>query len=207
MAIFQQRQYLHRSQFGEFRPDRLKPVDLLVSAAAGFFASLPMGLLMIGLNRTLLKNRVLVIDEDVDSVVDPEALSEAEPPKQITSVMATRVGVERAIHPGREWETATWLSHLGYGAATASVYPFFDRLLNAGTEKAGGVRFPAALRGMVFALLVWAGSYMGWLPAANILPPASQQPARRNTVMIVSHLLWGSLIGFLVNAAGDKFNR
>lgn len=45
---------------------------------------------------------------------------------------------------------------------------------------------------------VYTPSYMGWLPAFNILPPATEMPTRRSLVMIVSHLVWGGLIGGLV---------
>lgn len=140
---------------------------LVAGSLAGLVASIPMGLFMIGLNRALSAH--------------------AEPPKQITARVARRLGLRKAVHPGRTWEPITWAAHLGYGAASASLFPLVTRSLP----------IPGFLRGMLFALGIWAASYMGWLPAAHILPPANKQPARRNTVMILSHLLWGSLIGLL----------
>lgn len=140
---------------------------LTASALAGLVASIPMGLIMIGLNRVLS--------------------TRAEPPKLITKRLANRFGLGKTVRRGKRWDMTTWAAHLGYGAAAASLYPLLTRVLP----------IPSILRGMVYAMGVWAASYMGWLPAANILPPANRQPARRNVVMILSHLLWGSLIGLL----------
>lgn len=147
---------------------------ILAGALAGMVGAIPMGLFMIGFNRVLSPRR--------------------EPPKQITARVMHRLGLGKTIRRGRAWEPTTWAAHLGYGAAAASLYPLITR----------PIKIPLALRGMLFALGIWAASYMGWLPAANILPPANKQPARRNVVMILSHLLWGSLIGILTNAFERK---
>lgn len=147
---------------------------IIAGALAGAVAAIPMGLMMIGLNRAVSLR--------------------AEPPKQITGRLMRRLGIGRAVRMGRTWEPTTWAAHLGYGAATASVYPLITRPL----------AIPRVLWGMLFALGVWAASYMGLLPAANILPPAHKQPARRNAVMILSHMLWGSLIGILTNTFERK---
>lgn len=148
--------------------------QIAAGALAGMIGAVPMGLIMIGLNR----------------VLSPRS----EPPKLITRRMMRRIGLGRSVRRGRTWDPTTWAAHLGYGAATASLYPVITRPLS----------IPRILRGMVFALGVWAMSYLGWLPAAHILPPANKQPARRNIVMILSHLAWGSLIGILTNAFERK---
>ena len=33
---------------------------------------------------------------------------------------------------------------------------------------------------------------MGWIPALNLLEPATEHPARRNALMIAVHLVWGT---------------
>lgn len=147
---------------------RQQAINALAGSLAGLAASIPMGMLMIGLNRYL-----------------PGRDRSALPPKQITARLAKRVKAQEVVPPGKRWGLATWLAHLGYGAATASVFETVTRPLP----------IPAFLRGMLFAMGVWAGSYLGWLPALNVLPPATQQTGRRNMIMILSHLLWGSLIG------------
>jgi uncharacterized membrane protein YagU involved in acid resistance len=59
---------------------------------------------------------------------------------------------------------------------------------------------PAWLSGLLYGLGVWFVSYMGWLPAFRILPPATKQPRERTFVMIVAHAIWGIATGLLVNA-------
>jgi hypothetical protein len=39
---------------------------------------------------------------------------------------------------------------------------------------------------------IWFGSYLGWIPAARILTPATEHPARRSLLMIGVHLVWGA---------------
>lgn len=149
---------------------------LLAGALSGLIASVPMGLAMMGLNRLLPgRNRP-----------NEHAL----PPKQITRKAANQAGAEELMRPGSRWEPTTWVAHLGYGAATASLYPLVARKLP----------LPAVVTGIFYALGIWAGSYLGWLPVTGILPPAMEQSRRRNTVMITSHMLWGALTGLLARA-------
>lgn len=123
------------------------------AAMIGLATSVPMALVMSGLDRLLPK---------------PKSAWWSLPPKRITARFARRSGMNRMITPGAKWGAPTWLAHLGYGAATASLYPLFSRLLP----------FPSVLRGMVFAMTVWAGSYLGWLPAVkSCRPPAASRLA------------------------------
>ena len=39
---------------------------------------------------------------------------------------------------------------------------------------------------------MWLASYMGWIPAARILKPASGHPPRRNALMLAAHVVWGA---------------
>lgn len=45
--------------------------------------------------------------------------------------------------------------------------------------------------GAVAGGAVWLTSYMGWIPAAGILEPATQHPLRRNAIMLGAHFAWG----------------
>lgn len=182
-----------RKTFAVQQPGWVRPA---AGAAAGLIASVPMAAVMMGLNRALPgRGR---------SAAEPYRPL---PPKEITLEVAERAGMEEVVRPGRHWGAATWLGHLGYGAATASVYPMLAGRLDA----------PNVIRGMLFAMLVWAGSYLGWLPALGVLPPATHQTRRRNAVMILSHLSWGSLTALLSDylekrltgnrSTGNGFNR
>ena len=78
----------------------------------------------------------------------------------------------------------TMILHFGYGSVIGALYIPFARL-------APGLR---PLNGMVFGLLVWAGSYLGWLPMTGLISPATRHPADRNRLMIAAHLAWGQVI-------------
>jgi len=82
--------------------------------------------------------------------------------------------------------TTTWIGHLAYGAAAGALYTFLPR------------RGHPAVRGAAWGLMVWSGSYLGWVPAAGLLTPATKHPADRNVLMITSNLLWGALTGVFV---------
>ena len=57
--------------------------------------------------------------------------------------------------------------------------------------------------GITFGLGLWTISYLGWLPAAGILRPATQHPPRRTALMVTAHVVWGSVLGLLV----DRFQE
>jgi uncharacterized membrane protein YagU involved in acid resistance len=46
----------------------------------------------------------------------------------------------------------------------------------------------------LYGVLVWGVSYLGWIPGARILKPATQHRARRNVLMIACHLVWGATL-------------
>jgi len=82
----------------------------------------------------------------------------------------------------------TYLMHFGFGTMFGAVFALVPRR----------VPLPAPVRGVLFALGVWAASYLGWLPAAQILPPASKHPAERNALMIIAHVVWGAGMALLL---------
>jgi hypothetical protein len=82
-----------------------------------------------------------------------------------------------------------WLLHFGYGGATGAIYAPLARRLP----------LPPGLRGVAFGLAVWGVSYMGWLPAANILPRADDHPTRRNLMMISAHIVWGAVLDLVLS--------
>jgi uncharacterized membrane protein YagU involved in acid resistance len=109
------------------------------------------------------------------------------PPRLITEEMTELAGVNEELDEP-EMKGLTTLSHFAYGAACGAVYgPLTSRLPGAGV-----------IGGVAFGLAVWTGSYLGWLPAAGILTPATEHPARRNALMIAAHVVWGAAAGMLV---------
>jgi putative membrane protein len=116
------------------------------------------------------------------------------PPKQITMSIGRKMGhYKQHFEPLQS--SLSWLSHFGYGAAAGTVYAFVTRPFK---------KIPGIVKGMIFGLLVWAAGYLGWLPAFGIMRPAHKQPLRRTALMIAAHLIWGGVLGLLVEKLEKK---
>ena len=139
----------------------------LTGAISGFIATAPMSLSML-LGWMLLPRR------------EKYHL----PPRLITEEITERVGVEERISEG-ELVGLTAASHFGYGAVFGALYALFEQK----------VPLHASIKGMLAGIALWAGSYLGWLPAMGILTPATRHPWRRNLLMIVAHVIWGLTLG------------
>lgn len=98
------------------------------------------------------------------------------PPREIIEGALPEAGEDGLGEHGRRH--ATLAAHFGYGAATGALYAL------AGP---GG----RILQGAAYGVLVWTVSYFGIMPGLRILRPAHDHPLRRNSLMIVAHLLWG----------------
>lgn len=91
----------------------------------------------------------------------------------------------------------TGLTHFGFGAAAGALYALHE-------EKVSG---PPVVKGMVFGTLIWLTWYLGLWPLFRVLKPATQHPARRNALMIVSHLIWGAALDALVRRGNGNVRR
>jgi hypothetical protein len=117
------------------------------------------------------------------------------PPRQVTEGLAEKAGVREHMDE-EERVAATWVSHFAYGATCGALYGALSGERLDGHPLAAGAGFGVA---------VWAGSYLGWLPAAGIISPATEHPARRNALMIAAHLVWGATAAAaLAGLAGEK---
>ena len=142
---------------------------LVAGAVAGFVATGPMTLAMERMHRWL-----------------PWRERYPLPPSEITSRLTGMLGQRH--HVNRQEHAALSLAnHFGYGAATGAIYGV----------AAAWLPLPPAVKGPLYGLGVWLVSYLGLLPALNILRPATDHPARRNLLMIVSHVIWGVVLGLL----------
>ena len=148
---------------------------LLLGAIGGVVATGPMTVAMIMLHRRL-----------------PPAERYPLPPRDITVKLAKTAGLEGNLSAPARTAT-TLLSHFGYGAAAGAVY---SSALNA--------RAAPLPKGLLFGLVLWAASYLGWLPAAGILRPATEHPTRRNALMIGAHLVWGATLGAFVSLLTEE---
>lgn len=149
----------------------MKASRLLAGALAGAFAAWPMAILTEMIRRRL----------------PPGERSEL-PPITVAHSIMNRTGLGEKLLPlGKD--AVTLASHYGYGAFGGALYAM------AGPRRA---RLPF-LRGALFGLLVWAVSYLGWLPAAKILPTAAKWPRGRNVMMVAGHVVWGSIVALLLD--------
>jgi uncharacterized membrane protein YagU involved in acid resistance len=139
---------------------------------AGLFATIPMTLSMLLLQRVL-----------------PQQQRYALPPERITNELARRVGVKKHLDK-RQRLGAALVSHFGYGAIMGALYTLFARR----------IPLPSLLKGAVFGLVVWAGSYLGLLPALRLSQSAPREPSERNLMMIAVHLIWGAVTGVVAES-------
>jgi putative membrane protein len=103
------------------------------------------------------------------------------PPHYITLEISDRVGAEELVESEPEASLATAAGHIGYGAANGALY----------AALASSLPSPVVLRGLVFGLLLWAGSYLGWLPASRAAGLSSW--SRRTLSMGSAQLCWLSV--------------
>jgi putative membrane protein len=153
--------------------------NLLAGAAAGFTATVPMTAAMIGLHQTIL----------------PARHRYPLPPRRITMNVARTFGVKHQLDE-TERKALTLAAHFGYGSAMGGLFALIAPRL----DRAGGTRIPRVASGVGWGLIVWAGSYLGVLPALGLHEPATRHPARRNVLMILAHVVWGATLGLLTAA-------
>lgn len=140
---------------------------LLVGAVAGLGATVPMTAAMEIMHRNL-----------------PEEEQYPLPPRIITMKGADAVNLKDKMDE-EERTTLTLVSHFAYGATAGALYAPLARK----------VPLPPPLAGACYGLAVWAGSYLGLLPALGVLRPATKHPVRRTALMIAAHLVWGAVLG------------
>ena len=149
---------------------------MLKGALAGFLATAPMTLAMDAMHRQLPAHERYPL-----------------PPSDITAELTEEAGVRQHLDPP-EHIALTMLAHFGYGAAAGALYGPISR--HTGLS-------PVA-SGVVFGLGVWTVSYLGLLPALGILRSATEHPARRNELMIASHVVWGAATGLLTSSLSEQ---
>ncbi|MBA3868933.1 MAG: DUF1440 domain-containing protein [Anaerolineae bacterium] len=111
------------------------------------------------------------------------------PPEEIATIAEVKV-LGRTLN-SEQHMAWTVFSHFGYGMTLAGIYSWIAERLP----------FTPIVSGVLYGLLVWAGSYMGWLPAFHVLRPATEFPPARRRLMIIAHIVWGAVLG-ISNSAG-----
>ena len=134
---------------------------LVAGTLAGLVATAPMTATMLLLRR-----------------LAPETRHAPLPPEAVTEEAAERVDLRDDLGESGV-DSVAWIGHFAYGAA-------------AGTLYAPLARSPRPVpTGIAVGLALWAVGYLGWVPAFGLMPPATEQPAARNALMIAAHAVWG----------------
>jgi uncharacterized membrane protein YagU involved in acid resistance len=146
-------------------------VRAAAGAAAGFTATAPMTAVMAAAREAL-----------------PEPEQYSLPPRIVTERAAQTAGVAHRMDEP-EKKAATTVAHFGFGTGAGAVYGAVAPLLP----------FHPVVNGVAFGLGVWASSYLGWLPAAGLHPPAARESAERNAMNVGAHVVWGAVLGLLTD--------
>jgi hypothetical protein len=105
------------------------------------------------------------------------------PPRKIARNLDKALGVDDEL-PEPVFE-ANWIAqHFAYGTAAGIVYALIRKRLRIAEPVPSGPLFG----GVLCAL-----GYAGWLPAVGLYPPPHAQPKRRIGMLILSHIVYGTV--------------
>jgi len=149
----------------------------LAGAIAGTAATIPMTVLMVYMHRRI-----------------PASERKTLPPKQITKEVVSGLGAQDMVDEKTELETMSAASHLAYGAASGAAYALIAPLVD----------LPPAMKGTLFGLAVWTGSYLGWLPMAGVRQSATKRPMSESAMMIAAHIVFGMFLGRWMASLSDE---
>ncbi len=150
------------------------PIAALAAIGAGVIATLPMSAVMLA--------------------ADAVGRMGTQPPRRIVDEAA-----EHTPGPGPSDEArdaAATVLHLGFGGLVAvAVLPFLAlaRRVAVARDTRG------VLAGAAFGLAVYVLNYAGLAPALGVLPPPTRDRPGRQVTMAVAHLVYGLIVGALVN--------
>lgn len=147
---------------------------LFLGATSGLIGTIPMTIFMLTMHRFL-----------------PKWQQYALPPEEITDELADRADLKKHMDKKQRLGAAL-VSHFGYGATMGAIYSLISKR----------IPLPYLLKGTLFGLVVWVGSYLGLLPSLEISQSADVEPVRRNLLMIAAHIIWGSTTGIVTDILG-----
>ena len=137
---------------------------------SGFAATAPMTAVMLVMHRML-----------------PWSERYALPPRKVTMNVADAAQVKHKMSAPQR-DVATAAAHFGYGAGMGALYAAMEQKVPA----------PGVAKGIGWGLIVWSGSYLGFLPALGLHHAATREPRGRNLLMILAHVVWGATLGAMV---------
>jgi hypothetical protein len=111
------------------------------------------------------------------------------PPHEIASRGVDRTAARDDAGPD-DRRGLGWLTHFVFGAGAGALYALLRNVVRTPG--------PAWFHGAGYALGVWFVSYMGWLPALGLMPRADRDEPGRQPAMVAAHLVFGAVLGMLV---------
>lgn len=143
--------------------------DVAHGARAGLVATAAMTLLMLAGRRAGLTGEL--------------------PPREIVDEAARQMPpADRTSGPDRQ--ALAGAGHFLFGAAAGALF-------GLATSGLRGLWASAGL-GAAYGTLVYLVSYLGWIPALGIMPPATEDRPGRQLTMLGGHWMYGILLGLLV---------
>lgn len=148
-----------------------RPRAWLIGAGAGAAATLAMSALMLVAQRSGLLGR--------------------SPPRHIVDHALAGLHLRNEVSRN-ERQLLAAMAHLAFGASQGALYAALhhwrDQWLARREQRP---RPPSAATAVPFALLVWAASYVGWIPALGILPSPPRDRPGRPMSMVLAHVVYG----------------
>lgn len=148
--------------------------DLLLGARAGLVATALMNLLMLTAKAAGLTGWL--------------------PPAKLTDRAAEHVPFGNRLDSDDRNAIAA-LMHFGFGMGAGALFGF-------ATSGLRHVWLSSAL-GVVYGTVIYLVSYLGWIPALDIMPSATEDRPGRSLTMLVAHWVYGATLGALT-ALGDE---
>jgi hypothetical protein len=150
---------------------------LLHGALAGILATIPMTLFMGAAHYLLPKRQRYPL-----------------PPRLITLQAADKVGLKDTVKEEPLFTLTTGAAHFSYGADGGILYSLLAR------------RIPlnSIAKGFLFGIGFWAVGYLGWIPAAGLLRPATEHPTQRALLMLLSNAMYGIFTALFFESLADK---
>ena len=135
-----------------------------------------------GAGATLLMHGMMTASEKLIPNSKPPMRQDAGEFMVNQAKQALPVETRERIPPKLEAAAAKSLQ-LGYGMTSGALY--------AALRPRGG---SPLIEGALLGIAIWAAGYLGWLPAADLMPPISEQEPRQVIVPIVQHALFGMFV-------------
>ena len=151
-------------------------IGLLNGLLSGMCATAPMTMVMAVLHRML-----------------PGHEQHPLPPYEITRRASNEDKADHQAGDVQDQVGLAIISHFSFGAGAGAVFSLLADVIPLSSPAAGAV----------YGMLVWGVNYLGLLPATGLYRAPDYEPVRRHAMMILAHLVWGSVLGLLFRQLGQ----